>query len=423
MGAYVFGPFMAGVLAMTCYGLATMLAGPWAGLLAATLISVSPVTVRHSLYVSSDVPCVAFWMLAWLMSLRPRLGAAVAAGTAVTAATMIRPNTAPLVLVIGVLVLLGGTEAGLSWRRWRWRHALAFGAMSAVGPLLVLWSNTVFYGGPLEAGYKGAAEFFKWEHVLPNLALYPGWLFEVHSPVAVAGLLMLPVALWRARSAPEDRARMVVAVSAVALVALNLLLIVPYLVFAQWTYLRFVLPAMAALFILLSALVVWVAAGLAHGRWTRWLTPVALAPALVVAWHGVPELRAALREHEASRSVLVMGPYLRAALPPNAVILSFMHSGPAAYYSGRPIVRLDIIQPDLDGVIARLQSQGFRPLLLLDEVIESPHVGRIFPGTVYQDLDWPPRATFAAFGRIWLLDPADRARFLAGATYPHDVLR
>ena len=423
MGAYIFGPLMAGVLAMATYGVAATLGGPWAGVVAAVLISASPVTLRHSLYVSSDVPCVAFWMIAWLMSLRPRAGAAAAAGAAVTAAVMIRPNTAPLVLVIGLLVLFGGQAATLSWRRWQWRHAMGFGAMSAIGPLLVLWSNTVFYGGPLEAGYKGSAEFFKWAHVVPNLTLYPTWLFEVHSVAALAGLAIVPVALWQARSSPEAHARMVTAVSAVALVALNLALIVPYLTFAQWTYLRFVLPAMAALFVLLAALVTSVARALARGRWTRVLTPLALAPAVLVAWHGVPEVRAALREHLASRSVLVMGPYLRTALPHNAVILSFMHSGSAAYYSGRPIVRLDIIQPDLDGVVTRLQSQGFHPFLLLDEVIESPHLGRIFPQTVYKDLDWPPRATFAAFGRIWLMDPADRPRHLAGQTYPSDTLR
>ena len=350
MGAYIFGPLMAGVLAMATYGVAATLGGPWAGVVAAALISASPVNMRHSLYVSSDVPCVAFWMIAWSMSLKPRAGAAATAGAAVTAAVMIRPNTAPLVFVIGLLVLLGGQAATLSWRRWQWRHAMGFGAMSAIGPILVLWSNTVFYGGPFEAGYKGSAEFFKWEHVVPNLKLYPTWLFEVHSVAALAGLAIVPAAVWRARSSPEAHAGMVTAVSAVALVALNLALIVPYLTFTQWTYLRFVLPAMAALFVLLAALVSSAAGALARGRWTRLLTPLAIAPAYV-AWHGVPEVRAALREHLASRSVLVMGPYLRTALPHNA-ILSFMHSGSAAYYSGRPIVRLDIIQPDLDGVIA-----------------------------------------------------------------------
>ena len=196
-----------------------------------------------------------------------------------------------------------------------------------------------------------------------------------------------------------------------------------------WPYLaaedRFIRnAAIAALFVLLGALVAWTGAWvLGRSRWMLAVVPLLVAPAAAVIWTGVPELRAALRDHLASRSVLVMGPYLRAALPPNALVLSFMHSGAAAYYGRRPIVRLDIIAPELDGVIARLRAEGFRPLLLIDEVIESPHMQRIFPQSAYWDLDWAPRASFAAFGHIWLLDPADREAHRAGLRYPTDVLR
>jgi hypothetical protein len=150
---------------------------------------------------------------------------------------------------------------------------------------------------------------------------------------------------------------------------------------------------------------------------------VAFAPAALVIWTGVPEVQSALREYRSTHSVLVMAPYLARALPPNAVVMSFMHSGSAAYYSHRPIVRLDLVQPDLDAVVTRLQSQGFRPYFLIDEVIESPHVARIFPTSRFNKLDWAPRATFASFGRIWLMDPADRPAHQAGQRYPSDVLR
>jgi len=422
LAAYVFGPLMAGVLALAIYGVGAAMAAPWGGVVAAALISASPVTVRHSLYVSSDVPCTAFWVLAWLMSLRGRAGAAAAAGAAVTAAIMIRPNTAPLAIVIGALVLLGGTNPAASWRRPRWAQALVFAVFAALGPLLVLWSNTMLFGGPLEAGYKGAAEFFRWAHVRPNLERYPAWLFQVHSKALLVGLAAVPLAVFR-QVTPERRRTLVVLFSAVALAAVNLAIIVPYLNFEQWTYLRLVLPAVAVLFLLLGASIEWVARLLARSRRTRWIAPLALAPAVLVAWAGVPELRAALREPQTTRSVLVMGPYLRTALPPNAVLMAYTHSGSAGYYSDRPIVRLDIIQPDLDSVITRLQAQGFHPYLLIDEVIESPHLRQIFPQSAYWDLDWAPRASFAAFGHIWLLDPADRDPHRAGKRYPVDVLR
>jgi hypothetical protein len=267
---------------------------------------------------------------------------------------MIRPTTAPLAVLVGVLVLVGGGSAAASWRHLEWRRAAVFGAFAALGPLLVLWSNTMLFGGPLEAGYKGAAGFFRWEHVWPNLVRYPSWLIDVHSVVAMAGFAAVPLALWR-RSA-EGRHAAAVALSATAFVVLNLAIIVPYLNFEQWTYLRFVLPAMVALFVLLAALAVWTAEWLA-GR-SRLLAPFALIPAVVVAWQGAPEARRALNEWRSVRSVLLMGPYLREMLPPDAVVMAYLHSGSVAYYGRRPIVRLDIVQPDLDVVIARLQAMG-----------------------------------------------------------------
>jgi hypothetical protein len=207
------------------------------------------------------------------------------------------------------------------------------------------------------------------------------------------------------------------------MVAINAAIIFPYLVFEQWTYLRFMLPAMAALFILLAALMVWAARALMQTRWSRWLAPLALAPAALVIWYGVPEGQSALRDWRVTHPVLLMGRYLREVVPPNAVVLSFMHGGTVEHFTGRPIVRMDLIVPDLDRVIDLLQRQGYRPVIVLDEVMEAPHMARTYPTSQFKELDWPPRASFAAFGRIWYLDPADRKAYQAGVTYVTDVLR
>jgi hypothetical protein len=460
LAPHLIGPLALALLAWCTFRVGARLAGSWAGIVAAVLIGASPVSVRHAVYVSSDVPCTALWMLAWLLSLTPRVGSAAAAGAAVAAAVMIRPNTAFLALVPGVLLLIGGTVPTFRWRRWRWGPAGVFGALAAIGPALVLWSNELFYGGPFQASYRAAATSFAWAHVLPNLKLYPGWLVEVHSMAAFSGLAAVLMACWPgsrfasldiardgpidfdrdgsldgARDLPLDVARdqrapvegpaasRVVALSALAIVVVSFASIAAYLNFDQWTYLRFVLPAMAALFILLGALIVWVSRTLMQARWPRWLAPLALAPAALVIWQGLPQVQSALRDWRITHPVLLMGYYLREVVPRNAVVLSFMHGGTVEYFTGRPIMRMDLIAPDLDRVIDLLQRQGYRPVIVLDEVIEAPHMERAYPASQFKELDWPARASFTAYGRIWYLDPADRQAYRAGARYATDVLR
>jgi len=54
-----------------------------------------------------------------------------------------------------------------------------------------------------------------------------------------------------------------------------------------------------------------------------------------------------------------MGRYLHEALPRNAAILTFLQGGAAALYTGRPIVRLDLLPPDkLDAIVARTRKGG-----------------------------------------------------------------
>jgi hypothetical protein len=430
LAPHLIGPLSLALLAWCTFRLGAALAGPWAGVIAAILISASPVSLRHAVYLSSDVPGTAFWMLAWVLSLTPRAGSAAAAGAAVTAAVMIRPNTAPLALVPGALILIGGLAPTLQWRAWRWRPALVFGALAAIGPAIVLWSNALFYGGPFQASYRAAAGSFKWAHVMPNLKLYPAWLVEVHTIWAFVGIAAIPVALWRAwRSGSEAAdgeprtAPAVVALSTLAMALISFALIAAFLNFNQWSYLRFVLPAMAGLFVLLGAIIVWTARELMRRRWSRFLAPAALIPAVLVAWQGVPEARSALSDWRVTHPVLLMGHYLREVVPRNAVILAFMHGGTVEYFTGRPVVRLDLIPPDLDRVIDLLERQGYRPVMIIDEVIESPHMVRAYPTSQFKELDWPARAAFTAFGRIWYLDPADRRAHLSGVKYATDVLR
>lgn len=421
LGAYVTGAIFAALLGWSTYQIGARLSGAWAGLIAACLIVASPVTLQHTIHPMSDVPAAALWMLAWTMSLRSGVGAAAAVGAAVAGAVMVRPNLAPMGGVIALLVLIGGATASASWRHWKWRNAIVLIAVAVIGPAIVLWTQAVLYGHPLTPGYKGYDAFFRASHITPNLRLYPQWLIEVHGPSVFVGFALVPFVLAR-QSYWKERHRAMIVYSALGFILLNFALYLPYLNFAQWTYLRFVLPGMAALFILLAAVLVAAAGWLA--RRSRLLVPIALIPAALAVWQSVPLVRHSMNDWRVQARIRLMGRYLREALPGNAILLSSMHSGSLVHYTGRQIVFLDRVPPPLlDAVVERLAIRRSRPFFVLDDVLEANLFRGYFAGSQYRALDWPPRAEFASGSAIWLMDPADREPYRHGARWPIDILR
>lgn len=420
LAPFVVAPFFAAVLTWCAFLVGRACAGNLAGLMAAALVGSTPVTLLHAVDTMSDVPAAALWATAWGVALglhrsgadaasgsRPMAGAA-AAGAAAAGAILIRPNLAPLAMVPALLLLVPGPSA----RRlssWRWVDAALFAAVAAIGPLTVVWSQNVLYGDPFVPGYPGWEQFFRAAHIPTNLELYPRLLAGVHTPLVLAGLVA-PL-LHRSR----------IAFSALAIVAINFALYLPYLPFDDWPFLRFLLPGLAALFVLFSALVVTLVSWL--GRGTRWAPLLALVPVALVVWQAEPQRRFALGEWRAQTRVRVMGHYLREALPPNAAVLSFAHSGAVRYYTGRQVVRLDLLEPAmLDDVIEELRRKGFHPVFVLDERYESAAFRARFERSRYGRLDWPPRAVFTSVTAIWYLDPADHDRAAGGDRWMGDVL-
>ncbi len=119
----------------------------------------------------------------------------------------------------------------------------------------------------------------------------------------------------------------------------------------------------------------------------------------------------------------MMGKYLRDAMPRNAVALSFIHSGSIAHYTGRNVVRLEIIEPaSLDRVVTDLERRGLVPVLVIDDTIEQPRFAGRFSGSRFAALDWPPRAEFTAVSTIRYFLFADRERHLRGERWPIDYV-
>ena len=345
-----------------------------------------------------------------MLSLAGTRTGALATGAAVSGAILIRPNLAPLAIIPGVLVLLSPNAKDVAPKRWHWIGAGLFVLTASVGPGVVAWSQAVMYGGPLVPGYVEWEGFFRRAHIWPNARLYPQLLWRLHTPLVFLGLLG---ALLIYRTRP-------VAISAVAFV-LNVAVMLPYLSLDNWPFLRFFLPALAALFILFAATVAR-AGGWLQSR-SRFLTPLALVPVAIVIWSAAPQIGYALNDWRAQSRIRLMGHYLREVLPPNAAVLSFVHSGAVRYYTGRQIVRLDLLEPaSLDGVVDDLRRRGYRPVFVLDEVLEGNAFRTLFAQSRYGRLHWPPRATFLAVSRIWYLDAADRDLFEQGSRWPVDML-
>ncbi len=420
IGAYLTAPLAAAILTWCTFAIARMLAGAWAGLIAAVLIAATPVTLLHTVHPMSDVPAAACWAVAWLMSLRGSRSAALASGAAVAGAVLIRPNLAPLALIPGALLLLGSRREGGSRRAWQWRSAALFAITSAAGLAVVAWSQQVLYGGPFVPGYVEWRTFFRVEHIVPNLELYPRLLMRLHTPFIFTGFAAL-LLLWRSNSSAHPR-RSAVIISAAAFVLLNFALLLPYLSLDDWPFVRFLLPGLTALFVLFAGTVTWVGGWLAAR--SRWLAPLVLIPVVVMIWKSAPEIRYSLNDWRSQTRIRLMGHYLREVLPPNAAVLSFVHSGAVRHYTGRQVVRLDLVDPaSLDRVVDDLRRHGYRPVFLIDEALEAESFRGYFAPSRYGRLDWAPRAMFTTVTRIWYLDPADRELFLKGERWPVDVLQ
>lgn len=414
LAPHLVSPLLAGLLVWCAFVLGRLMVTPWAGVLAALMIGASPVVLSHAIIPFSDVPAAAFWALAWVMSVRRGYGAAAASGAAAAMATMIRPNLAPLALVLAVTVA--------SAVRGSWRHAFnrlfAFGAVGALGPLLILWSQAELYGDPLQSGYRVPLDhFFQLARVRYNAGLYPRMLAELHTWLAFGGLLYLPLTLRGMRASDESHTRGVLALSAAGLVLVNYALYLPYLTYVGWYWLRFLLPALLATFVLLAAAVdhlrLWL------GRRAPRLAAIAVLPALIVAWAAEEHVRPAIGYER----IYLTQRYLPRVLPTNAVILTSTHGGAWTAASGRPSLRLDLLTADnLDRVVADLQRRRLRPVFVFDAATEGDFFAHRYKAAQLGRLTWPARAEVSSSTSVLYYDIGDRDAFFSGDRWPTDVI-
>jgi hypothetical protein len=353
----------------------------------------------------SDVPAAALWLAALVFCVRGPRVRPVLAGVCASMAVFARPNLAVLAILLPVLLLKqrdGGDVAGSATGRLQPLFRFAAGAAPAAFAMLAI--NAARYGSPLASGYGSTDVLFAWAHVAPNLARYPRWLLETHTPfvlLAAAG----PWVLWR-------RGRGVEAAIATASVVVTFATYFAYTVFDDWWYLRFVLPALPVV-LLLSTVTLRAVAGRA----------IAVTVSLLLAgWFvHVAQQRQVFGLAGLESRFVQAGEYA-ASLPAAAVALSVQQSASVRFYGGRATAAWDGVDPAaLDSVLAWLTARGRPPFIVLEDV-EEPRFRERFAGQAFGALDWPPFADVHASGRVRFYDPAQRAGYLSGVRYKTEIV-
>jgi hypothetical protein len=235
-------------------------------------------------------------------------------------------------------------------------------------------------------------------HVLPNLRRYSEWLMSSHTP-----FLLL------AAAAPAIVRRPRQAWLCLAVAAATLTCYLPYRVFEDWWYTRFLLPAIAPLIILSAATLVGLAARLAPRR--QGVLTVACVLILMAFW--IPSARAgrAFDLAEMEQHYARAGTAVAEHVAGPAAIVTLKNSGSVLYHTGRSTLSWDTLEPgSLDQALAFVRGRGDTPYLLLEIDEESAFRDRFRGASALGQLDWPPRIQVGRTIRLY--DPVDRTQFL-----------
>ena len=360
---------------------AGMMACGTAGVIAAVLLAFSPVFVYQSLQPMSDVPVTAAWILGFLLL---RSGWNTWAGVACAIAILIRPNLAPLAIVPFLIA----------------PRKTAFATPIAVAGAALAALQWSWYGSPTRSGYGSAEELFALSNVLPNAGRYFNWLIAT-APV----LLLAPFAFMRLKDNAHAR----------ALIAFALLVVCAYLIYAvfeHWSYLRFLLPAMAVLAIFAGIeLAAWI-----ERRPVAIRFPIFFALMLGIVAHSVLVARSldTFKLKDQFRRVEQVAEAINHTAPPNAVIIAGEQSGSMRYYTGLSILRWEAATPGTFPKAVETLLEAERPIYIVLDAWEMELFRSKFPDSGPAELDWPPMLEAGSSHRTLAWNLADRWRFQLG---------
>ena len=194
----------------------------------------------------------------------------------------------------------------------------------------------------------------------------------------------------------EERYRLVLLTVVYPIAVLGMY--VAYLVFDGWYYLRFLLPAFPVLFASLGAILVE-SVRQSQRRTTAMLLVVAVTASMAFqGWTYARQKGAFRSEDRFARAVDFAN-----SLPQNTVLVSLGHSGTLHFYTGRDVLRWELLLGyELDDALAYLRRLG-HPLYFVGDPFEARDFQRRFAG----------QHTIVEFERRRVSDPFGQEEFVA----------
>jgi hypothetical protein len=392
-GMFMLTPAAGALLVWLTFVAGRTIAGPLAGAMAAVLVAASPVMLYQVVQPMNDVTTAALWMGVFTALIRRRFALA---GLVCGLALLVRPNLVPLGLVAALFVILGRPKSPISGLAAFVLAATPFG-------LLVLWLNNGLYGSPLRTGYGDLGHLFSISAFSGNAVRYFGWLIETHTPYP---LLAFAAPLVVAREKRADVAL------AIGLIAATSVIYFFYTPFDDWSFLRFLLPAIVLMVVLASAVTIqcvqYVVSGFGRTAIVGFITI-----ALTLFYVRTAEDRLVFNMKYLEQRYRSAGIVVRDKLPENAVILSVWDSGAVRFHGRREALVWAGLNPGwLDRSLDWLDAQGRTPYILLESWEEPQFRSRFANHSDIGKLDWPPKYEIDRVVRIF--DPKDRQRYHNG---------
>ena len=308
-------------------------------LFATAMVAWNPLFVTYAKQPMSDVPATMWIVLALLLAVQRSNTSALFAGLAAGAAVITRPALLVAAAVIALAAHRGETPK---------RRLLSAGLGLAIGVFVQMAIQWTLFGSPFATGYGAAENLFALSHVPQNLQIFLGrHAWEVLGPLWIPGLI---IGIFASRPEPRERPAM--------LFVAVLLPYLFYLPFDHWETLRFLLPGLVPLTIV-------VADGLIHiARMTRKRMVAAVAivafTAILAGWsQNLLGKSSVWTIADLEQRYPLAGEWINVNTPPESVVLANQHSGSLRWYGKRQTLRWEFIDPhQLAKTIDELQSHG-----------------------------------------------------------------